>query len=136
MAWSALLSVAADRGMDIYSLWPSSYSAEAHGQAVYWHQVPVLLAKEVYARTLSVWPRLLACSKASPTTALCDKVLIVDQRQEGLHLTALADMGVQLCRVPAHIQRILVAGNCPLTLLSPSSAHTALVCTLPVPHSL
>ncbi|KZV67175.1 hypothetical protein PENSPDRAFT_688340 [Peniophora sp. CONT] len=131
VAWAALLSVAADRDMDIYSLWPSSYSAEAHGQAVYWNQVPVLLAGEVDSRALSVWPRFLTGSAASRTTALSVELLFLDEREEGPYLSALADIGVQLCRIPAYIQRILGIAGCPLTVLSPSSAHTALRSRIP-----
>ncbi|VDC01297.1 unnamed protein product [Peniophora sp. CBMAI 1063] len=125
-AWAALLSMGADRGMDVYSLWPGSYSAEAHGQAVYWNKVPVILATEVHERALPIWPRLLPNSTTPAKIALSAEVLVVDELAAGLHLTVFSEVGVKVCRIPARIQYILAAARCPVTVLSPSSAHPIL----------
>ncbi|VDC01301.1 unnamed protein product [Peniophora sp. CBMAI 1063] len=127
IAWSTLLRIGVDRGMNVYSLWPGTYSAQVHGQAMYWNQVPVILAREVFSRAMSIWPRITHGSTNSEWIALTAEILIVGPQEKGPYVDSLARMGVHMCRISSHIQRILVAAGCPTTPLTPSSAHAALL---------
>ncbi|KAI0031007.1 hypothetical protein K488DRAFT_71730 [Vararia minispora EC-137] len=102
------------------------------GDAMYWQNVPTLLARTVYDYHLPVWP--LLGGQWSPSHAVLEEeVIIISESGGGAHILALCSSGlrIKMCRVPSNVMEVLTDADVPTTTMCPKNLHQELLQQIP-----
>ena len=138
-AWRFLLEVLvqADGIIDVFHAWPSKQPVALSGDTVYWQSLPSRVLHFVLSSSSPVWP-VYSYHKNSPMEyKVLDRLMTSQSAIREAVLRSLTTMGLELTRPPAYLtDDIKKLADPRYVILTPETAHDALLVNATVPHPL
>jgi hypothetical protein len=110
----------------IFEAWPPSRMSVQGGDTMYWNDLPIKVLSAIAKDKLAVWP-VIAPSSSDPAFSDLDSLLVASETDDKETLTTLALAGVSITQPPGWVKGLLLDAGVDFVLLTPDSAHQALL---------
>lgn len=138
-AWKVLLEVLiqADGIIDVFRAWPDKQPLTLSGDTVYWQSLPTRLLHFVVSSPSPVWPVYSLHKNSLMKYKALDHLMTSQPVIREPVLRSLTTMGLELTRPPAYlVDEIKKLADPTYIILTPETAHHALLVNISVPHPI
>ena len=138
-AWRVLLEVLvqADGIMDVFRAWPNKQPMTLSGDTVYWQSLPTRVLHFVVSSESPVWPVYSLLRNSPMEYKVLDELISSQSTIPDSVLRSLTTMGLELTRPPAYlVDEIKNLVDPKYVILTPETAHDALLVNTTAPHSI